>query len=184
MNFTQIPADAFDRLAVNAGVLLTQFDPESAVVSREDILGATTGGVTVRCVPEYTDFGEDMDNCPKNMLQLRRLSGWECTLAGTLLTVDTAAAALLLGAADTDADTQTVTPRARVAETDFHDLWYVCDYGTGGGFIAVRLKNALSTGGLSLQTADAGKGKLAFTFTGHSTMDDPDAVPMEFFLKK
>ena len=49
-----------------------------------------------------------------------------------------------------------------------------------GGFVAVKLMNALSTGGLSLKTTDKGKGNLSVTVTGSPRMGD-DAVPMEWY---
>lgn len=74
--FTVIPQDTFTALQLDAGVLLKTFNPATAAApSDEDIICATTGGIEVSCVPTYSDFGEDVDNCPNNMKELKHLDG-------------------------------------------------------------------------------------------------------------
>ena len=192
MKFTQIPTNTFATLQMNAGILLkgaTGFDPATGAITAANILGATSGGINVTCVPEYIDFGEDVDNCPKNMMELKKLDTWECKISGTFVTVSTALAKMMLGAADIDAtDTTKVTPRVDVLESDFDDVWFVGDYSdkngnTNGGFVAIHLINALSTGGFSLQTGDKEKGQFSVEFTGHVSMSAQEVVPMEFYIK-
>ena len=68
MKFTKVSTDAFDELQMNAGVLLSSFDPaDPDEPASADIIATTTGGITVSCVPTYSDFGEDVDNVPNNM---------------------------------------------------------------------------------------------------------------------
>lgn len=192
MKFTQIPTDTFSTLQLNAGILVkgdTGFVPSTGVLTTANILGATTGGITVSCVPSFKDFGENVDNCPKNMMELKQLDTWECKMSGTFVTVSTTLAKLMLGAADIDAtDTTKVTPRIDLDEGDFSDVWFVGDYSdkngaTNGGFVAVHLMNALSTGGFSMKTEDKEKGQFTVEFTGHVSMDAQDVVPMEFYIK-
>ena len=61
--FTVIAKDAFDALQVDAGVVLTKFDPFNPYVTPEndEILATTTGGISPACVPTYSDYGEDVD---------------------------------------------------------------------------------------------------------------------------
>lgn len=186
MKFTKIPETTFQQLQLNAGVLLRNFDPESAEVDNADIIGATSGGVTFAAVPSYSDFGDDIDNCPKNMLELKNLDSWAITMSGSFVTVDTAAAQLLIAAAD--AAENKVTPRNDITDEDFGDIWWVGDYSdkngeTNGGYIAIRMMNALSTGGFSLQTSDRAKGTFAFTFTAHYSMTAQETVPFEVYIK-
>ena len=47
MRFTQIPADAFRRMVMNAAVLASSFDPAAGTLVNADILGATTGVLAV-----------------------------------------------------------------------------------------------------------------------------------------
>ena len=89
---------------------------------------------------------------------------------------------MALGAADIGTtDTTKVTPRSELQLADFSNIWWVGDR-TDGGMIAIKLINALSTGGLSLQTTKKGKGQLSVTLTGHISIEHTDIVPMEFYV--
>lgn len=193
MKFTQIAADAFQKLQLNAGVLLTEFNPATAELDRAKIFGATGGGVTFEATPEYVDYGEDIDNVPNNTMELKRLQSVEAKLSGTAKTVDTAAAKFIIGAADVASNK--VTPRADLLTSDFDDIWWVGDYsdvntdGANGsaqaaGFIAIRLINALSTGGFKIQSNDDGKGEFEFEFTGHYSLADISVVPYELYIQQ
>lgn len=190
--FTRIPTDTFSKLQLNAGVLVrgsTGFNPSTGAITAANLMGATSGGLHVSCAPEFVDFGEDIDNCPKNVKELKIIDNWTCTISGTFLTVDTTNVKEMLGAADiSSTDTTKVTPRRDLSQADFSDIWLVCDYSdkngpTKGGYVAVHMMNALSTGGFDLQTADNGKGQFSVEFTGHVSIDDQDTVPMEFYIK-
>ena len=190
MKFTKIPEGTFKNIVLNAGVLLKSFAPATPTVTDENILGATTGGINFTATPSFTDFGEDIDNCPKNMKELKKLDSWEVKLTGTLVTTNTAVIALLMGAGDVGTtDTTKVTPRVDVTSADFKELWLVCDYSdkngeNNGGFCAIKIINALSTGGFSLQSTDKGKAQFAFEFTGHVSMSAQTVVPFEVYLKE
>lgn len=187
MKFTQIPTDTFENLQMNAGILLDEFTPSTGVIG--NIIGATTGGINFTATPTYSDYGEDIDNCPKNMKELKKLDSWEATLSGTFASVSASLAKTLIGAADADkSDATHIIPRNDILETDFQDIWWVGDYSnlngdTNGGFCAVHLINALSTGGFQIQSTDKAKGQFAFSFTGHYSMNDQSRVPFEIFVK-
>lgn len=193
MKFTQIPSDTFKKLQLNAGILAKNFTPSTGELEDTDMLGATTGGVAFTATPTYTDFGEDIDNCPLNMMELKKLDSWTVTMSGTLVTMDTDAALYMVSAADKDtSDTSKVNPRNDVLETDFKDLWWIGDYSDvnddgqsagKAGFIAIKLENALSTGGFQLQSTSKGKGNFAFEFTGHYSMSNQDKPPFEIYIK-
>ena len=187
MKFTQIPTDTFENLQMNAGILLDEFTPSTGVIGK--IIGATTGGINFTATPTYSDYGEDIDNCPKNMKELKKLESWEATLSGTFASVSASLAKTLIGAADADSSDAThIVPRNDILESDFQDIWWVGDYSNlngdkNGGFCAVHLINALSTGGFQIQSTDKAKGQFAFSFTGHYSMDDQSRVPFEIFVK-
>ena len=189
MRFTKIPSDTFQKLQLNAGIIATDFTPATGEIGESGQLGATTGGITFNATPTYSDFGEDIDNCPKNTKELKRLDEWEVTMSGTFVVADTAIAKRLVGAADIGTtDTTKITPRNDLAAADFENIWFVGDYSdkngeTNGGFVAIKLINALSTGGFQLQTSDKAKGKFAFTFTGHYSIAAQDTVPFEIYIK-
>ena len=189
MKFTQIPANTFKELQLNAGILTSNFAPTTGTVESNAMLGATSGGISFTATPTYADWGDGIDNCPKNMMELKKLESWEVKMSGTFLTVNTAQAKSLLAAADIGgSDTTKVTPRNDVALTDFNDIWWIGDYSdkngaTNGGYIAIHMMNALSTGGFQLQSGDKAKGQFAFEYTAHYSMDAPDTVPFELYIK-
>lgn len=178
--FTTIPENTFDNLQLDAGVLLTSFNPGNVKApDDEDILCATTGGITATCIPTYSDLGEDVDNCPSNVMELKHLDSWECKLAFTSLGTNVDSIRTALGAADIGGNS--VAPRRDLDEDDFEDsLWWVGDK-ADGGCVAVELKNALSTGGFSLQTTKSGKGQISCEITGHVSIEEQDVVPMVFY---
>ena len=189
MKYTKIPSTTFQKLVMNAGVILTDFDPTTGAVVDTDILGATSGGSTFAATPEFIDFGEDIDNCPKNMMELKNLDKWDVSLSGTLITADADVIQMLISAADVSGNK--ITPSRTVKLDDFNDLWLVADYSevhedegqtTKAGFIAIKILNVLNTGGFQLVTQDNGKAQFAFTFTGHVSMDAQDVVPFEVYV--
>lgn len=189
MKFTQIPANTFSTLQLNAGLLLKSFDPKTATVDSSGIIGATSGGVKFQAKPGYTDFGEDIDNCPANMMELKRLDSIEVTMSGTLVTATASVVRQLAGAADVDTkDATHVVPRNSLSKKDFSDIWWVGDYSDkngdkNGGYIAIHMSNSLSTGGFSLTSDNKKKGQMDFELTAHYSMDDPDKVPYEVYVK-
>ena len=52
-----------------------------------------------------------------------------------------------------------------------------------GGFMAIHLMNALSTGGFSIQSGDKAKGQFAFEYTAHYSNTSPETVPFEIYIK-
>lgn len=191
MKFTKIPETAFDDIQLNAGMLLTDFKPDTNEFDMASIVAATSGGISFEATPTFKDFGEDIDNCPKNMKELKKLEAWEVKMSGSFVTVTAASAKLMVGAADSakEGEADKVTPRNDVHEDDFADIWLVGDYSSkngekSGGFIAIHMLNSLSTGGFKLQTSDKDKGKMSFEFTGHYSMADQTKVPFEIYIKK
>ena len=174
---------------MNAGILATGFTPATGTLESADMLGATSGGVNFKATPTYSDFGDDIDNCPKNMMELKQLDSWDIKMSGTFVTVDTAAAKSLIGPADIGkTDATKVTPRNSLATTDFDDIWWVGDYSdkngaTNGGYIAIHMMNALSTGGFQVKSGDKAKGQFAFEYTAHFSNSAQDTVPFEVYIK-
>lgn len=191
--FTQIPTDTFKKLQLNAGILTTEFDPATGELTASNIIGATSGGVSFEATPSFSDFGEDIDNCPKNTKELKKLDSWEAKMSGSFVTMDTNVAKSIVGAAAVASDDRTkVVPRNSVEANDFKDIWWVGDYSdinedgssTGkAGFIAIKLINALSTGGFKIQSGDKAKGAFEFEYTGHYSIENTDVVPFELYIK-
>lgn len=182
--FTLISQDAFDELQLDAGVILNSFDPAAPVrPDSKDIIATTTGGINVVCQPTYSDFGEDVDNVPNNMMEFKHLDSWDCRMSFTSLKFNADNIKFSLGAADQTAGTgyKKIVPRRDLKQSDFDDkIWWVGDKANGGA-IAVCLLNALSTGGLSIQTSKNNKGTSAAEIVGHVSSSAQDTMPMEFY---
>ena len=188
MKFTKIPADTFKNIQMNAGILVDSFVPATGVIG--NIIGATSGGSNFTATPTYNDYGEDIDNCPKNTKELKKLESWEAKMTGNYVTVTPALGKRLVSAADIDAEDAThIIPRNDVLETDFEDIWWIGDYSDkngnqNGGFCAVHMLNTLSTGGFQIQSTDKGKGQFAYEFTAHYSMAEQERVPFEIYIKE
>lgn len=187
MKYTQIPVDTFKNLQMNAGILTDNFDPETGAIG--NLIGATTGGINFADAPEFSDFGDDIDNCPKNMKELKKLTNHAVTMSGTFVSLTANTVKMLAGASDVDANNANhIIPRNDLLAKDFADVWWVGDYsddntGDNAGYIAIHLMNALNTGGFQIQSSDKAKGQFAFSFEGHYSMDAQDTVPYEIFIK-
>lgn len=191
--FTQIPTDTFKKLQLGAGILTTQFDPATGELTASNIIGATSGGVSFEATPSFTDFGEDIDNCPKNTKELKKLDSWEAKMSGSFVTMDTNVATSVIGTAAVASNNSTkVVPRNSVEAKDFKNIWWVGDYSDinedgssagKAGFIAIKLINALSTGGFKIQSGDKAKGTFEFEYTGHYSSENIDTVPFEIYIK-
>ena len=187
--YNRVAADAFQSMLLDAGVLLTAFDFENPYSTPADanILATTTGGLNPSCVPQYSDLGEDVDNVPNNTKEFLHLDGWDCSLGYTSIKFNSDNTKWTLGAADegtapTGAPTGTtkIVPRTSVKAADFADIYAAVPMADGGIFVAV-LKNAISTGGLNINTTKNGKGTNQVTLTGYMSAYEQDTVPMEFY---
>ena len=190
MKFTTVASDAFQKFQLNAGIILPEFDPTSPTFDEDDILFATSGGTSFTAEPEYSDYGDDVDNVPANTKELKVLESVNVTMSGTAKTADSTAAKLFMASCTetTSSGLTKLVPNADLSDSDFVDLWWVGDYSdkhgaTNGGFMAIHVMNALSTGGFQLQSNDKGKGDFEFEFTGHYSISDMTTVPYEIYIK-
>ena len=187
MKFTKIPETTFEQLQLNAGILVDNFEPSTGTIG--NLLGATTGGITFNSNPSYEDFGEDVDNCPNNMMELKRLVSFDPQMSGTFLTCTPSVVRSLVGAADIDANSDIhVIPRSELATTDFDDVWWIGDYsdknsGADAGFLAIHLMNALNQAGFQIKSGKNAKGQLTFEYHGHYSMADQTTVPFEIYCR-
>lgn len=188
--YTQVRETTPKELQLNAGILLKSFDPSNPEVDRASIFAATSGGVTFTDAITFVDLFEDVDNMPKNTKEGKQIDSREVTMAGTVLTITPESAKAMMAAADIDKNDPThIIPRDNLLDEDFEDFWWVGDYSdktgeTKGGFCAIHIMNALSTGGFSLQTGDKAKGQFAMTYTAHYSIEDIKKVPYEMFIKQ
>lgn len=186
--YSQVPIDTFKSIVPGAGVLMTDFDPATGTLNRENILGATNGGISFEDGIAFKDYAEGIDNLPRNTKEFKRIDNSQRTIkvSGTFKSANKALLVKLMAAADVSGNT--ITPRAALTLTDFVDIWLVMDYsdentGEQAGNLAICLKNALHTGGFRIQTQNEDLANIAFEFMAHYSIDDVDAVPYEVYLR-
>lgn len=185
-----VPNDAFLTMLMDAGVVLSEFDFANPYDTPDDdvIIAVTSGGLNPTCVPRYSDLGEDVDNVPNNTKEFLHLDGWDCSLGYTSLRFNKNNTLWALGAADegtapTGAPSGTIkiVPRAEVRQSDFKDIYAAVPM-VDGGIYVVCLKNAISTGGLSIQSTKNGKATSSVALTGYISIEDVDEIPMEYYI--
>lgn len=190
MRYSKVPSNLFQSITFNAGVITTKFDPKDPTLDVGSILGATSGGTKVTYTPTFTDYGEDIDNCPKNSKELNRKDEDEIKVSGTFITLDEETLKFMLNAvkADTSNGYTMVTPPKDVDLSAYKELWVIGDYSeyngeNNGGYCAVHLKNVLNTGGFNWQTGDKSKGTFSFEGTCYYSIKNQDEVPFEVYFK-
>ncbi len=183
MEYNQLKSSAINDIQLGAGILVSEFDPTTGTVDDDDILLVTSGGFSFTDTPEYTDFGEDIDNCPKNTKELKRITSREIKLSGTALNFDDEALKMYMNITSSTSVTKgkKYIPSDTLSQSAFHDIWLLAEKSDGGA-VAIKLMNTLNTSGFALQTTDAEKGTSAFELTAHYTMTDKDTVPYEVYI--
>lgn len=179
---TKISADAANNMQIQAGLLLNTFDVTNPVEPADaDIICATTGDFNITCVPQTSDFFEDVNNAPNNTKEGKHITGWDCGLTVGCLEITEDTLKMALGAADIGADGG-VHPRSDYKQTDFAPYYWVADMVDENKLLAVVMDDTVSTGGVSLTTTKNGKGKLSLTLTPHASAHTPTKVPMGFYV--
>lgn len=183
--YTKVKATTMDEIQMDAGIMVDSFVPDTGVIG--NVLAATTGGFSFATNPEFEDFGEDIDNMPPNTWQMKRIKSYDPAASGNFVAITAALAKRLNGGADLDGNK--ITPRQKLLEADFQDVWIIGDYSsknegaTTAGFVAIHIMHALNTGGFQWTSTKDGKGQFAFDFHGHYDLEDIDTVPFEIYVK-
>lgn len=176
-----LTAEAFKSIPKGSGNILSDFSLETPKIDKTNVVHATQGGVKITYQNTIEDTLADIDNAPTNTKQGAEVSGTTATISYTTPNADPKTIQMAVGTADIDPDDPThVVARLKTVLTDFKPLWWVGPM-TGGGFLVVKIFNALSTGGLDLQTAHSGGGSMQITLTAFSDLENPDQAPMEFY---
>lgn len=192
LTFTQVPEELQETLQKNAGILLTDFDPKKVIDDaykaemRKNILLATNGGVSFKDDISWSDGAEGIDNMPTGTKETLEVESREVKLSGTGKSVSSEAMVRLMATAikeEEEEGLEVYTPTDVVDISMFETLWYVCDYGTKGGFIAIKMDNTLNRDGFSMQSANKNKGDFAFGFQAHYSIENTDTVPYKIYKR-
>lgn len=182
LKFAKIPQDTFETMQVEAGVLLSEFDPEAEsaddAFTDEDILCATTGDISISVKPNIKDMGEEINNCPEGMAELMKTTSVVAQIKFTTPKLSAKMIALGLGSAEIVG--KKITLRG-IKPEDFKPVWWVGDLGNKGGFVAMRLINAFSREGITITAGKNTSGKMEITLQGHVSINNQEEMPVEFY---
>lgn len=179
---TRISADAAQKMQTNAGLLLNTFDVTNPVEPLDEhIVTETTGDFSISCTPTTEDFFADVNNAPVNTLEGKRITGWECSLGVTALSITEETLKIALGASEIN-ENGGITPRRQYKAEDFKSLYWIGDMIDEDKLLVVAMDNTVSTAGLSFSATNNGKGGLSLTLMPHTSLKDQTKIPMAFYI--
>jgi hypothetical protein len=184
MDFDILQESDFNAMVFDSGIIVKDFDPNNWTMPSEgDVSVVTSGDITVSDGVTSVNLGEDVNNIFFNYAELQVVTGKEAsTITVTALKFDTDGIRKALGAADIDqTDSRKVTTRLYYKDTDFENLTFVM-HKIDGGFVAVVMNKALSTGGLSITATKGGKGRMALTFTGFRSINAKTVGEIDYYI--
>lgn len=180
----RITADAANKMQIDSGLLLKQFNISNPVAPADaDIICETTGNFKISCKPEFEDLFDNVNNAPKNSAEGKRIVGWNCSLAVTAFSITDETIQLALGAYEAaGGGVDGTRPKNKFATADFTSLYWVGDMLDGEKVLVVVMDRTVSVNGFDFTSTNRGKGELALEFMPHVTISDPDKVPMAFYI--
>lgn len=191
---TGLSPATFERLQLNAGLFIKNFDYASAtddatlktalktaIEAGEGLLGATRGGGSFTCTPDIRNI--EADGKRYEFVGSTVNDGWKVSLKTTLLEITPQNFKDALMCADvTDAtDKKKHTVKIR---TDIHADDYIptlCWFGdTSKGTVLIVLNNALNIAGANFTFTDKGEGTIPVEFNAHqASLEDMEYAPCE-----
>lgn len=200
MQYTQLPVEPFKSIAFDAGIIASEFDVKTGVLSRENILFATTGGSQFNPNLATSDLFEDMDNAKTGTKQGYMITGCDPHLTTTVLTVNeknidkimaNAAVTKVEDAAIEGMDVHKVALHdGMVDSSSFVDLWIITNYGTmtmqngstKSGFFVIHMINCINVTGFQQQTTKDGKVQYSVDFKAFYDTESIETVPYELYF--
>ena len=184
MDFDILQESDFNAMVFDSGILVKNFDPDNYTPPAEgDVSVVTSGDITVNDAVTSVNLGDDVNNIFFQYLELQVVTGKQAsTISVTALKFDAEAIRKALGAADIDqSDSRKVTTRLYYKESDFENLTFLM-HKIDGGYVAVVMNKALSTGGLAITATKGGKGRMALTFTGYRSINDKTKGEIDYYV--
>ena len=184
MDFDILQESDFNAMVFDSGILVKDFDPDNYTPPAEgDVSVVTSGDITVNDAVTSVNLGDDVNNIFFQYLELQVVTGKQAATIGvTALKFDTEGLRKALGAADIDqSDSRKVTTRLYYKDTDFENMTFLM-HRVDGGYVAVVMNKALSTGGLAITATKGGKGRMALTFTGYRSINDKTKGEIDYYV--
>lgn len=154
LRYILVPDNIGEQVVLGAGLLIANDSDNLNAVAfsvREtpsQILGLTQEGINFSAVPTMNSFVTELQARPE--WRYTRVEGYAVTMTGVFESMTSRLVDLLSDV------TQSIT------------LWWIGDYGADGEkTMVIRMKNAHSTGGFSMQSATTAPAGFPFTFTAY-----------------
>lgn len=156
----------------------------TAMETSTNIIGATSGGGNISIVPEVRDLMEDVDGAIGMYKDCLAINKIECKATTKITEVKEGALLLALGCADSAAfgSGKKISLRNYYKSEDFKEITWVASMNKSESYLVVRLRNAISTGGLNYEIEDKGKGKFDLEITPCNDLAKPNELPIEIYL--
>lgn len=183
MDYDILTKEDFESMAYGGAILVKDFDPTTFTPPAEgDVFMATSGDITINDNVNTLDLGEDVNGIYFQYKELQVITGSAAkTVTVTALNFGAEDIRRALGAADIDTqDDNHVTTRLYYKSTDFENIALVFPK-IGGGYVALVMSNALSTGGLSITTTKNGKATMSLTITAFRSIEDKTKAEIEYY---
>ncbi|WFS86121.1 hypothetical protein [Clostridium phage vB_CpeS-17DYC] len=156
----------------------------TAMETSTNIIGATSGGGNISIVPEVRDLMEDVDGAIGMYKDCLAINKIECKATTKITEVKEGALLLALGCAGSAAfgSGKKISLRNYYKSEDFKEITWVASMNKSESYLVVRLRNAISTGGLNYEIEDKGKGKFDLEITPCNDLAKPNELPIEIYL--
>lgn len=178
MTYSKITQSQFNEMQFDAGVWVRSFDLTRPSISPDNVICATSGGISLSVVPNIVDTGSDVYMMPKETAEMLFLTGWNVDASFVSLGFSAEAIRFALGVADNDGS---INPRLELQDEDFDSLWWIGDR-VDGGLVAIHILNVLSDEGLGIQTEQGKAGQVTIHLAAHGSLEDEtDTIPVEIY---
>lgn len=188
-----IRSETYERLQLNAGMFLKNFDYSSivdatalktalaaAVTAGTNILGATRGGGTFNVTREMRE--PEVDGKRYSFVGGRFVDSVDAYLTTTLIESSPDNFVVALGSATATTSGKKTTVKMHTALTDADYLTSLCWVGdiSDGRLVLIKLNNALNTADFTFTFTDKGEGTYNVEFHAHqANVLDYDEAPFE-----
>lgn len=183
MDYDILTKDDFLSMAYGGAIIVKDFDPTTFVPPAEgDVALCTSGNININDNVTRLDLGADVNGLYFAYKELQVVTGKEAsTVSCTALNFGADDIRRYLGAADIDeTDNSKVNTRLYYKPSDFENLALVFPK-VGGGYVALVMNNALSTGGLSITTTKDAKATVSVTFTAFRSIEAKTVPEIQYY---
>lgn len=183
LDYDILTKEDFEDMAYGSAILVKDFDPTTFEPPAEgDTYMVTTGDISINDNFTRVDLGEDVNGIYFAYKELQVITAKEAaTVTVTALNFGVEDIRRALGAADIDSqNSNKVTTRLYYKPTDFENIALIFPK-VGGGYVALVMSNALSTGGLGITTTKNGKATMSLTITAYRSIENKTKAEIEYY---